>query len=384
MNQHISSNMVDASADASIATAENSNAASDPEADLPASSHGLPDSTGTPQASAANDNTVLPTASEQAASAATDSPNLLIGIIRSPAFLMIMSVFLFSVMVLCVKMASRYYSNFEIISFRGFIGVACLLIYQQIAHGHGITAMKTPYLGMQMWRSFIGTMSMTCWFYGIAILPLATATTLSYMSSIWMALFIIASAMITGKGKPDFKLLLTIVVGFGGIVLILRPTGDSFELWASLVVLLSSVFAALAYLQVAALGRMGEPEYRTVFYFCLFGAIFGLVCTLFNPNGFSEFSWPGIAWMIPVGVTAMAAQLLLTRAYTQGNALVNASLQYLGLVFVILFDWILGTGWPDQLTWIGMALVVLSGLLATILRSIKIPHALKHADKHHH
>lgn len=290
-------------------------------------------------------------------------------VLKNPAFVMLASVFLFSLMVLCVKMASSYYTNFEIISFRGIVGVICLLIYQQIVHGHGLSAMKTQHLGMQMWRAFIGTLSMTLWFYGIARMPLANTTTISYMSSIWIALFILTTAMITGKSKPDTKLLGAIMLGFLGIVVMLRPGIEIEQLHTSLIVLLSSVFTALAYLQVAALGKVGEPEHRTVFYFCLFGIIWGLAATWIVQGGFSPFSWKGMLWMIPIGITATIAQLCLTYAYSRGNPLVNASLQYMGLVFVTFFDWIIGYGWPDSITCIGIGLVVLSGLSATLLRS---------------
>lgn len=290
--------------------------------------------------------------------------------LKSPAFVMLGSVFLFSVMVLCVKMASSYgYSNYEIIAGRGTVGTICLLVYLQVWHGHSLLAMKTRYFGMHMWRSFIGTLSMAFWFYGIALMPLANATTISYMSSIWMALFIVAAAMLTGKNRPDVKLLLSILVGFLGIVVMLRPSTDTHQLWASLIVLLSSVFTALAYLQVSALGRVGEPEYRTVFYFSLFGIVSGLLLTFTIQGKFSSFSWPGLFWIVMVGLTATIAQLCLTRAYTKGNVLVNSSLQYMGLVFVTLFDWTLGYGWPDALTWLGMGLVVSSGLCATLLKS---------------
>lgn len=290
--------------------------------------------------------------------------------VKSPIFIMLSSVFLFSVMVLCVKMASSYgYSNYEIIAGRGTVGAICLLVYLQIWHGHSLQAMRSQHLGMQMWRSFIGTMSMALWFYGIARMPLANTTTISYMSSIWMALFVVAAAMISGKNRPDAKLLLAIFVGFLGIVVMLRPSADNQQLWVSLVVLISSVFSALAYLQVAALGRVGEPEYRTVFYFCLFGIAFGLLMTFITQGGFSKFSWQGMFWILLVGLTATIAQLCLTRAYTKGSVLVNASLQYMGLVFVTIFDWFLGHGWPDSITWLGMGLVVFSGLAATLLRS---------------
>lgn len=274
-------------------------------------------------------------------------------------------------MILFVKLASDYYTSFEIISARGLIGALCILVFQQVKLGFktGVISLKTKYLPMQAWRAFIGTMSMMCWFYGVSKLSLALATTLSYMSSIWIAIFIISTAFITGSTRPSAKLVFSILLGFGGIVLILRPTGTDIDMFAAAVVVISSVFGALAYLQVAALGRIGEPAYRTVFYFCLFGVFFGLIATVATQGYFSDFSPIGITWLILIGLLAMLAQFCLTLAYTGGNALVNASLQYSGLIFVIIFDWILGLEWPDYFTWLGMALVVISGLLATFIRS---------------
>jgi S-adenosylmethionine uptake transporter len=65
------------------------------------------------------------------------------------------------------------------------------------------------------------------------------------------------------------------MLGFGGVVLLLRPTLEQNQLFAGLVGLLGSLMAALAYMQVAALGRVGEPETRTVFYFSLAALLAG-------------------------------------------------------------------------------------------------------------
>ena len=59
------------------------------------------------------------------------------------------------------------------------------------------------------------------------------------------------------------------LLGFAGVALILRPTIEQDQLWHGLIGLLSGMIAATAYLQVTALGRAGEPEYRIVFYFSL-------------------------------------------------------------------------------------------------------------------
>lgn len=291
---------------------------------------------------------------------------------KNPSVLMVLSTLLFSSMVLFVKLASDYYTSFEIISFRGLVGVICILTYQLIAHGlNGIQLLKTAHIGMQAWRAFIGTMSMVFWFYGVSYLTLALSTTLNYMSSIWIAIFVISTAFITGKARPNFKLIFSVLLGFAGIVIILRPSGADINMFAAAIVIIGSFFGALAYLQVAALGRIGEPAYRTVFYFCLFGTFFGLAATFVAQGGFSPFSLIGFAWLVPIGILAMVAQLCLTMAYTGGNPLVNASLQYSGLIFVVLFDWILGYGLPDAIAWLGMSLVVLAGLSATFFQARK-------------
>jgi drug/metabolite transporter (DMT)-like permease len=206
------------------------------------------------------------------------------------------------------------------------------------------------------------------WFYAIGNLPLATAMTLNYMSSVWMALFLIGGAVALGTTRVDGKVVATVLLGFGGVALVLRPTMDHNQLWHGVVGLISGMISATAYLQVTALGRAGEPEYRTVFYFSLGGMVAGgLVATLIE--GFHAHTWKGAALLVAVGLLATTAQLLMTRAYATGRTLVNASLQYLGIAFafgygVLLFD--------DPVTLMalgGMTLIVAAGVAATLLRT---------------
>src|SRR5690606_24628639 len=117
----------------------------------------------------------------------------------------------------------------------------------------------------------IGVTALSLWFYAIGGLPLATAVTLNYMSSIWMALFLIGGAVMMGRSRVDWRLFATVLIGFAGVALVLRPTVEREQLWHGLVGLLSGMISAMAYLQLAALGRAGEPEYRTVFYFSVMG-----------------------------------------------------------------------------------------------------------------
>jgi S-adenosylmethionine uptake transporter len=158
-----------------------------------------------------------------------------------------------------------------------------------------------------------------------------------------------------------------VLVGFLGVALILRPTIEERQLWHGLMGLLSGVIAATAYLQVTALGRAGEPEYRIVFYFSVGGVAAGVLTMLWN--GVTAHSWRGAALLLAVGLTATLAQLMMTRAYSTGRTLVNASLQYLGIAWAFAYGVFL---FRDPVTWMaicGMLLVVGAGLAATMLRS---------------
>lgn len=283
--------------------------------------------------------------------------------------LMVLATFLFATMGVCVKLASEFYAASEIVMYRGLVGMTMMaLLCRQQRIG-----LKTRVPGMHLWRSISGVTSLSLWFYAIGKLPLATAMTLNYMSSVWMALFLLGGAVLMGAQKLDWRLMASVLLGFAGVALILRPTLDQQQLWHGLAGLLSGMLAAMAYLQVTALGRAGEPELRVVFYFSLGGALAGAVITAVTQGGLQTHTLWGATLLLAVGLLATTAQVLLTRAYSIGRPLVNACLQYLGIVFSFIYGMLL---FKDALTWpatIGMLLIIGAGVAATLLRSRVAP-----------
>ncbi len=292
--------------------------------------------------------------------------------------LMIAATFLFATMGVCVKLASSQYDAGEIVMYRGLVGVAMIGLMARV---HGLS-LRTSVPAMHFWRSLSGVCALSLWFYSISQLPLATAMTLNYMSSVWMALFLIGGAVMLGTAKVDSRLVAAVLLGFVGVALVLRPTIDQQQAWHGLAGLLSGMLSALAYLQVTALGRAGEPEYRIVFYFSLGGAAAGALTTaVLHVSRHTEFHGHdarGVALLLAVGLLATIAQLMMTRAYGRGRTLVNASLQYLGIVFSSIYGaWL----FQDRLGWsalAGIALIIGAGLAATLLRSRvePSPHAV--------
>jgi drug/metabolite transporter (DMT)-like permease len=280
----------------------------------------------------------------------------------SAPVLMVLASLLFASMGVCVKLASALYSTGEIVFYRGLIGALYILLVSRARGG----TVRTRIPAMHAWRSVVGVSALMLWFYAISKLPLATAVTLNYMSSVWMALFLIGGAVLLGSARVDPRLVATVLTGFAGVALVLQPTLERDQFQGALAGLLSGMLSAMAYLQVTALGRAGEPDYRIVFYFSVGGMAAGACLALLS--GLHPHSATGLALLLATGLLATTAQMMMTRAYAIGRTLSNASLQYLGIVFSFLF----GVVWfADPVTWpalLGMALIIGAGLVATRLR----------------
>jgi S-adenosylmethionine uptake transporter len=285
---------------------------------------------------------------------------------------MIWSSLLFSLMGVAVKFASPHYGAGEMVMYRSLVGI---VLIGALMRWRGVP-LATPVPAMHAGRSATGVAAMVLWFHALGGLPLATATTLNYMSSVWIALFLIGGAVLVAPTRPaiDGRLVATVLCGFAGVALVLKPTMSAEQAPHGLSALLSGVLAAMAYLQVTALGRVGEPALRVVFYFSLVGVVVGAGVTLVGGEWHGH-SLQGVALLVAIGLLAAAGQWTMTRAYSHGATLGIAALQYLGVAFAFGFGvWL----FDDPVTagaLLGMVLIVGAGVAATRMRAKAQPDA---------
>ncbi|WP_439683152.1 Permease of the drug/metabolite transporter (DMT) superfamily [Cupriavidus oxalaticus] len=277
---------------------------------------------------------------------------------------MLFAAFSFSLMGVGVKLASDLYNTGEIVFYRGLISVVIMWV---LLSSRGVPV-RTPYMLSHIKRSVFGVTALMLWFTSITLLPLATAMTLNYMSPVWIALILGASAALAGTaGNADRRLVLAILLSFAGVICLLQPSVGKDQLTGGLVGLISGVFTALAYVEVRQLGQLGEPEGRIVFYFSLVGMIAGLAWMLIS--GVSPHTWYGVGLLLAIGILATLGQTAMTRAYKRGNTLLTANLQYAGIVFSSVWGMLI---WSDQLnwlSWLGMGLIIASGIATTLMRA---------------
>ena len=105
--------------------------------------------------------------------------------------------------------------------------------------GEGGT-LRTAVPAMHFWRSISGVTALCLWFYAIGNLPLPTAMTLNYMSSVWMALFLVGGAIMLGSQRVDGQLWSPPSwPGFAGVALVCALACSN-QAWHGLVGLLSA------------------------------------------------------------------------------------------------------------------------------------------------
>lgn len=260
----------------------------------------------------------------------------------------------FAIMGVCVKLGAARYSTAELVFYRSFFGL--MVIWGATSANR--LPLATAHLQLHISRSVIGFISLMLFFYAITHLPLATAMTLNYTSPLFLALF--TTIWLREKVRP--VLLVAIVLGFIGVTVLLNPTFHGGSLMAGILGLISGLLAGFVYVQVTQLGRVGEPEWRTVFYFtlvCSTGGAIGMLLWDLHAVRLTD-----VPLLVSMGASATLAQLAMTRAYRMGDALVAGSLAYSTVVFASLLGILL---WQEILSpsqWLAIALIIASGVLS--------------------
>jgi len=263
---------------------------------------------------------------------------------------------LFASMGVCVKLGASLFSAAELVFYRGVIALVLLWGFVLVRR----LPLATPHWRAHLWRGLTGSVSLVLYFHAISALPLATAVTLNYTSPLFLALILAFWAGERVRGT----LYIALALGLAGVVLLLRPSFAADQWLGGLAALASGAGAGMAYFHVRQLGRLGEPEWRTVLYFSLTSALIGLPWLLASQT-VHAVSGNGAWLVLGVGGFGALAQLAMTRAYKRGSTLVSASLAYSTVIFASLFGMLL---WDEVLplsSWLAIGLIVASGLLAS-------------------
>lgn len=273
---------------------------------------------------------------------------------------MLLSSFLFALMGAEAKILSHTLPPMEVAFARSFLMVVFLLPvciskpFKQIHHKKG------GYLFL-ISRSVAGGLSFVALFYNIATISLGSANAFSQS----MPLYVVALSFVFLKERFHVGVVLSTIVGFGGILLICNPRLNDMGVENIILGILSALFMAVAFLNLRALKD----------YFSAWVAVFAtgvamsVITLAASMSGIALFSQ---AWILPQGIEWLHLALLglfgtfgqhyLTKAYMAAPAGIVAPIDYMRLVFSVILGIMLGDNLPNLATSFGIMLIILSGI----------------------
>lgn len=269
----------------------------------------------------------------------------------------------FALMSGVVKQSAHWFSGAELVFYRSvfaFVLIAVPLLWHHRRAGVGVLA--GDHLGLHLRRGLVGFLALATFFHALVHLPMSVAVTLNYASPLFLALLMPWQL----KERPGRAQYAAVALGFVGVVLLLRPwAAPAADLGAGLIGLFSGVMAAFAYIHVRRLGRLHEPEWRTVFWFSAVGVVGA--GGLATATGWHPLHLDNLPWLGLLGLLATLGQLAMTRAYRMGRTAVVASFAFSTVLFSALLEWVLFDENMPIPAWAGMAAIVMAGIWAAQL-----------------
>jgi drug/metabolite transporter (DMT)-like permease len=240
--------------------------------------------------------------------------------------------------------------------FKSFIS---LVLFLPWTLRHGIADLRTNQLPLHIARALSGLLSQVLYFWAVREMSLIDAVLLVNAAP----LFIPIVALAWNRTPITLAVGLSLLVGFMGVVLIIKPGEGLLTNPSAMIALSAAFFSAIALVSVNKLSGQNQPDTILFYYFFI-----ASVATLpFAIAGWSEPTSREWGFLIGVGVFMALAQLLIILAYQHASASQIAPFNYSVVIFSGLIGWV---AWHNTLDWIsglGILLVCAGGILSILL-----------------
>jgi len=205
----------------------------------------------------------------------------------------------------------------------------------------GISRLETKHIGLHISRSLVGLTAMICLFYSWGHMPLAQASLLKQTSPLFIPIF----AFFWINESIGIKTILSIFIGFVGVILIINPAGTDTEF--NIIILIALLGAMLAGLAKVIIRKMSATETpgRIVFYFALIGTLVSTIPAMLAWVSLSWLQWGALA---AIALLSTIAQLSISKAYSHAPAGQLGLYTYTSVAFAAFFGWLI---WDEVLNY---------------------------------
>lgn len=210
--------------------------------------------------------------------------------------------------------------------------VICLLVLLPLAWRYGWSRMRTDRLGGHLVRNFVHFGGQFGWFYGVSVLPLAVVFSLEFSAPLWTAL--LAAVLLKERLTPSR--VASVILGFVGILVILRPGSELIQP-ASFVVIGAAVCFAATYVSTRHLSST-ESAFKIIFYMNVIQLPMGLIPSLPVWVTPSEALWPYVALL---GIAGLTSHYCVARAMACADATIVAPMDFIRLPLITVIGFVL-------------------------------------------
>ncbi|MFY0617425.1 DMT family transporter [Shimia sp.] len=283
----------------------------------------------------------------------------------------LVATFFFSINDAAIKFLSGDYALHQIVLTRSLIGLAILLAIMVPLQG-GLSVLRTKRMSMHMLRGCCVVFANTSFFLGLAVLPLADAMAVFFISPLIITLF---SALFLHE-KIGPRRLIAVAAGMVGVVIMIQPGGGSFNA-ALLLPIIAAVAYAFLHVLTRKIGGTESAATMSVYIQLVFIVVSATVGLLLGHGKWEDAGGDMLgflmrAWHLPaasdwwllilLGIASAGGGFFISQAYRLSEASLIAPLEYVALPMAVGFGIVVFDEWPARTTWLGMALIIGAGL----------------------
>lgn len=282
---------------------------------------------------------------------------------------LVLGIAVFALQDVVIKKISGVYPLHEAMVLRSIAAFPVLLLL--VWRDGGFATLTGPGWPWLLIRGTVAFMAYSCYYLGLAALPIATAVALYFAAPLFIT---VLSVLFLGE-RVGARRWAAVVIGFLGVVTIVRPGTALFD-WASLLPITAAFLYAVAMVLTRRIGGSETAPAMSTWGNFVFlvgalalSAVFGSGShdgethrsLAFLMRGWVQPSFVDFALMASCGVIAALGLTLLTQAYRVAEANVVAPFEYTGLIWSVLYGWLFWREWPDPVGWVGILIIVAAG-----------------------
>ncbi len=279
--------------------------------------------------------------------------------------------FFFSFNDMAIKFISADYALHQVVLIRSLIGMVVLLAIIVPLDG-GFSVLRTKRLPMHLLRGMCVVVANMTFFLALAAMPLVDAVAIFFIAPMLITVF---SVIFLNEVVGPYRWV-AVVMGFVGVIVMMRPGSDSFQVAALLPLAAAVAYAGLHILtrKIGGTERASTMTFYIMITFIVVSAVMGLVVGdgRFAGTGDPSLEFLLRAWVWPapsdylillgIGVGSTFGGYLISQAYRLCEAGLAAPFEYTALVLAIFWGVAVFGEWPDATAWIGVSLIVGAGL----------------------